>query len=62
MVIEEVNIFDYEFLTGAWTGPPGAALWQTAEFCRNAGWGEYGKPTDKGQAAVDYFEKYVKNT
>lgn len=29
---------EYEFLTGSWTGPKGAAYNQVAEFCKEFGW------------------------
>jgi hypothetical protein len=49
--------FDYEYLTGKWDGPPGAAFNVVAEDCMNAGYGYYGHPTEKGQKAIIEFER-----
>jgi hypothetical protein len=49
--------FDYEYLTGFWDGPPGAAFNVVAEDCMEAGWGYYGHPTELGQKLMLEFEK-----
>lgn len=33
-----MSIHEYQFLTGRWEGPKGAAYNEVYEFCRNHGW------------------------
>ncbi len=53
---------EYDFLTGSWTGPKGAAYNQVYEFCKEFGWlkGFYknGPPelTQKGMAAIKEYQ------
>ncbi len=53
---------EYDFLTGSWTGPKGAAYHQVYEFCKVFGWlkGFYknGTPelTQKGMAAIKEYQ------
>jgi hypothetical protein len=47
--------FDYQFLTGTWEDPKGAAFNVTGEDCYEAGLGTYGKPTEKGQKAIKQY-------
>jgi len=50
---------DIKFLLGDeeyWTSL-GAALTVTDEFCRNSGYGEFGKPTEKGKRAITEYRK-----
>jgi hypothetical protein len=48
--------YDYEFLTGRWDGPWGAASNEVAEFCVENGLGLYGCPTLKGKDAIQQYE------
>lgn len=50
--------YDYEFLKGNEVFWPtwGAALGVTLEFCRNSGYGNFGKPTEKGRKAMEEYE------
>lgn len=53
----KLNAFDYEFLTGRWSGPSGAAYNQTYEFCKNSGWcNQDGTPTPAGLKAIQEYE------
>lgn len=62
-----MNEFDYQFMIGKWEGPPGAALWQTYEYCRNKGWfmglSDHGEPipTQKGTEAIEAYKKSLTN-
>ena len=54
---------EYEFLTGSWTGPKGAAYNQVAEFCKEFGWykGFYANGTTpilthKGMDAIKAYQ------
>ena len=50
---------DYKFLQGDdvyWPGW-GAALGVCQEWCRNSGYGEFGKPTDLGKEAMLDYER-----
>lgn len=51
----DFNIFDFEYLTGHWHGPMGAAFNVVAEDCKEAGWGAYGEPTEAGKKLIDMF-------
>lgn len=49
--------YDYEFLAGTWERPHGGAAWNVVStFCRNAGFGGYNDPTEKGRAAMKEWE------
>lgn len=54
--------YEYDFLTGSWTGTKGAAYNQVYEFCKEFGWlkGFYknGTPqlTNKGMAAIKAYQ------
>lgn len=49
---------EYEFMTGRWQGPKGAAYNQVYEFCKESGWlmglSDHGEPipTAKGTEAI----------
>jgi len=59
MAIEDINEYEWQYLTDQWDGPPGAAYNQTYEFCYEAGWCDHrGTRTIKGDAAVEYYERY----
>ena len=51
--------YDYEFLKGnevfwpAW----GAAFGVVAEWCRNKGYGDFSRPTEKGKKAILKYEE-----
>ena len=50
---------DYAFLKGDEEVFPcwGAALGVVYEYCRNQGYGDFGKPTEKGLKAMKFYEK-----
>lgn len=53
----KLNKFDYEFLTGTWSGVAGAAYNQTYEFCKELGWcDQEGKPTPAELKAIQGYE------
>lgn len=53
---------EYEFMTGRWQGPKGAAYNQDYEFCKEFGWlmglSDHGEPipTTKGTAAIRAYQ------
>ena len=53
---------EYEFMTGTWEGPKGAAFNQVYEFCRAIGWimsmSDHDEPipTKKGTAAIREYQ------
>lgn len=48
---------EYEFLTGAWRGPKGAAFNAVYEFCREFGWlSPTGETTPKGLDAIKAYQ------
>ena len=58
-----MNKYEYEFITGQWSGPKGAAYNQVYEFCKEFGWlksfsvaGEP-VPTDKGIQAIKAYQQ-----
>ncbi len=53
-----LTVHDYEFLKGNEVFWPswGAALGLTMEWCRNMGYGAFGKPTETGKKAMEYYE------
>lgn len=59
MAIEDINEYDFEFLTDTWSGPKGAAFNQTYEFCYEEGWCDRrGQVTPKGEKAIEYYLEY----
>jgi hypothetical protein len=59
----KITKFDYEFLTGNWEGPKGAAYNAVAEDCKDAGfyngWTCEGLPalTKKGMKALEEYRE-----
>ena len=53
---------EYEFMTGRWQGPKGAAYNQVYEFCKAFGWfmglSDHGEPipTAKGTEAIRAYQ------
>jgi hypothetical protein len=47
--------FDYEYLTGTWSGSKGVAFQAVDLFCGKNDLGDYGKPTPKGEKALAAF-------
>lgn len=56
-LIDELTPYDYEYLSGAWIGPTGAAYNVVMEDCRNAGLGSYGQPTERGKRLMKEFNE-----
>lgn len=54
-----MNQHDYDFLTGQWTGPKGAAYNETFEFCRQFGWC-VGFDTEGGVVLTKHGVKAIK--
>lgn len=53
-----MNRYEYDFLTGNWQGPYGAAYNAVYEYCRESGWcTSDGKITDSGRAAVKRYQE-----
>lgn len=58
-----MNKYEYEFMTGKWEGPKGAAFNQCYSFCRRQGWimgwSDHGEPIPSatGIAAMNNFKK-----
>lgn len=60
----KITMYEYGYLNGdtvMWPGW-GAAFGQVMEYCRNAGLGEFGKPTEKGRAAMRTYESSLETT
>ncbi len=53
----DLTVHDYEFLRGNKVYWPcwGAALAVTMEWCKNRGYGDFGKPTKRGVEAMEVF-------
>lgn len=54
-----LTIHDYYFLkgdTGYWPGW-GAAFGVVADWCKGHGYGDFGKPTERGKKAIEAYEK-----
>lgn len=52
-----LNVHDYEFLKGNEVYWPswGAGFATVQEWCRNKGYGDFGKPTKRGIEAMETF-------
>lgn len=61
----EMTKHEYEFMSGQWEGPKGAAYNQTYEFCREFDWimgfSAHGKPIPT-QAGIDAMEEFKKSS
>lgn len=59
-MINELTKYEYHYLLGDedFWDIKGAGLVAVSEFCTYYGWGDYGKPTERGKRAM---EDYVKN-
>lgn len=51
--------FDYKFLKGDEKFFPGwgAAIAVVSEYCKNMGYGHFGRPSDLGKRQMDMYEK-----
>ncbi len=64
--MNNMNEHEYEFLTGQWTGPKGAAYNQIYEFCKEFGWllgfdtDMKPIPTRGGWKAINRYKKNLK--
>lgn len=54
--LKAFSVYDYQFLTGTWEGPWGAAMSIVYEFCKNQGLGGYDDPTDRGRQVIRRYE------
>jgi len=54
----KLTIHDYEFLKGneVYWATSGAALWTVYEWCRGNGYGDFGKPTERGKKVMEEYE------
>lgn len=57
-----MNAYEYEFMTGRWKGPRGAAYNTVYEFCKNSGWimgwSDHDEPIPT-QAGSEAIERYL---
>ena len=58
-----MNLYEYEFMTGRWSGPKGAAYNQVYEYCKEQGWimgwSDHDEPipTERGTQAMKNFKE-----
>lgn len=63
-----MNECEYNFMTGNWAGPKGAAWNSVYEFCRKSGWimgwSDHDEPipTSSGTAAIQDYKNTLKGT
>lgn len=49
--------FEYDYLSGVWDGPKGAAFNAVDEFCGDLGYGDFGKPTKLGERQMELYDR-----
>lgn len=61
-----MNEYEYEFMTGRWAGPKGAAYNVVYEFCKSRGWimgwSDHDEPipSSSGTAAIQAYKNTLK--